>query len=107
MAWPAAPVTWSPVSLDPYRDPKQIRNTKKWPAWPWLPVKRPRVDDESEVGLIYEQDVTAGGGIRVFEPTFATARSLMGQQLIDGRDLPVRVEYHSLEAMLSDGWMVD
>lgn len=98
------------MSVDPHRDPELIRDSRQWPAWPWLPVKRPPGDPEtadSEVGLIYEEDVAADGVVRVFEATGATAQSLMAGHLIAGRDLPVRVEYDSLEAMLEDGWRVD
>jgi hypothetical protein len=95
---------------DAEREAGLIRNTGNWPRWPWLPIKRYGLDG-TETAFVYADDVSPPGGagepIRVFASTSETAVQLMGQVLVDGRELPVIDVYESVEALIAGGWMGD
>ncbi len=81
-----------------------IRDTRSWPHWPWLAVRRELGDGEVDHGLIYEEDVTAAHDVRVFGSTLQAEVALVEGTLIDGKGLAVVEEYESLDAMLAEGW---
>ncbi len=81
-----------------------IRDTRSWPHWPWLAVRRELADGELDHGLVYEEDVAAGEHLRVFGSTLQAEVALVEGTLIDGKELAVVEEYESLEAMLAEGW---
>jgi hypothetical protein len=98
---------------DAEEEADRFRETSSWPRFPWVAVKRAG-EARSEFGLVFADDVTppplnsqAADRIRVFATTADTARALMGQTLIDGRRLPIVVEYDSIEELIADGWQGD
>jgi hypothetical protein len=57
--------------------------------------------------LIFEEDVAADEAIRLFGTTPQSEQALMAGTIIDGTQLPLLLEYDSLERVLSDGWLMD
>jgi hypothetical protein len=92
---------------DPKRDIGRIRDTERWLARPWLPLVKHLDDGDSEFGLIHDEDVVADEVIRLFGTTAQSQQALMAGTPIDGSQLPLLVEYDSLERVLADGWSVD
>jgi hypothetical protein len=62
-----------------------------WPRRPWLPVTRWVGDQAQQHGFIYEEDVTDDGTLRLFGTTDQAQSALIGGELIDGKQLPLRL----------------
>jgi len=74
------------------QDAEMIRDPKRWPQWPWLPLKNPRRYNSAE---------EAFGVLNADEPTRVELRTMY-----DSKTRKVET-YESVEAILDDGWTVD
>jgi len=88
---------------------EQIRDIRKWPRWPWLPMKRYH-GEGLELGVVYADDV--GGendGIRVFNINIVQTSVGAAIALTNGAECPwpIHKTYQDVEAMVDDGWVGD
>lgn len=74
-----------------------LEKTMNWPYWPLLPLKRKSKDSMPEVGFIVDQQKVVVYLANLFD--FLEQKTKL-------RDLK-KIEYHSLEALVIDGWEVD
>lgn len=75
-----------------------IKEPKRWPYYPFLPVKR-RIsrDMVPEVGVVYADDPT-----KVYQVGYYN----LGTSPSDHRRYP-HLQYPNVEAMVATGWIVD
>ncbi len=83
------------ISLE-QRSLEFMKTPGKWPAWPFLPLKR-SLDQRPCMGLLIESD---GNVLPV-----VILRNLFDYETPLSKCQ--KVEYDSLEALVADGWRVD
>lgn len=73
---------------------KFIHAVDNWPQWPWLPVKRHQ-SSGLQTGVIYGGKKTEIRNVNLFALT---------RESWEAAEVH---EYHSVEALVADGWVVD
>jgi hypothetical protein len=83
--------------LDLNREVEMMSDPDKWPAWPFLPLKKPGQSAKTgEYAYLYNDDLNAYPKITCF-------KGLMYDHKPDND----RVEFASFTELLNQGWRVD
>lgn len=83
-----------------FDDAAMMRNPKKWPSWPYLPVKHLNHDlKDKNLGLLFANENCRW---TVFHVYLFRLPKTIGEFMSSPK-----TEYGSLEALLADGWIVD
>jgi hypothetical protein len=89
------------------RDLEMIENPNRWPNWPVLPVKRPRLKDDTgfpQLGVIFEVPAQRYTVHVLNMIMFAEAPADQHEKLLREAE---KFAYPDAAAMLADGWVVD
>ena len=81
-------------------DLKMMRSPGRWPAWPFLPVKR-TVDGEQECAVMVEESMSGTATPIVYLVNLFALKEAGSLSKVENR------RYESLEAVVADGWVVD
>lgn len=85
-------------------DKAMIQDPNKWPAWPFLPLKKgsyPSIEDK-RLGVLYHSPTWSDGKVHVIH-CYLFAPPKTREEL---HATPSTV-YESVDALLADGWVVD
>jgi hypothetical protein len=80
------------------RDKTKMTNTKTWPWFSYLPLKR-QAGKQRELGLLFYDFVN-----RDVKPIVLLANLLLPE---DEKRLCDKLSYQSFDDMLDDGWVID
>ena len=79
-----------------------VRSPDRWPAWPYLPVKRGHLPD-ADLGIVLASETTVLGD----HPTVYLINLFALPRTPDEWAAAPKMTYPSAEAMVADGWVVD
>lgn len=78
-----------------------MSNPGLWPRWPWLPMKRRKVGDLPDTGLLHA-DAEAGKPTKLYKGNLYE-----GLGWFPRHDQAFWKEYPNFDAIVADGWVVD
>lgn len=77
-----------------------IRNSKTWPNWPYLPLKRYiKERDKPECGFLFDGEVK----YKVYLCNIFALKDMTQEQ----KQNIQTIQYNSIHELLNDGWVVD
>lgn len=87
----------------PLTDAEMIGDPDRWPRWPVLPVKR-RVGGDSVMGIVFADADLRDRHPAVYELNMYHIEGTVAECKAKAK---AKHEYASIDALVTDGWVVD